>query len=420
MKHRLFVAALLSTLAVSCNGSSGDGSGGGASSGGGGSSVGLTTKTLEGLALDADAIVDLDATVDERFRAVFARYSAIELPQGRIHLLAQGGVPDAKLCRVREVLRQHVTDLPGGAAKDDVVQAMVDRGAVLGLFQDAAAADAADPDVAAVVTDLASSFVPLPATHVVLEGSAAYMQASPAPDLTFGATGLLVHRTGLAVARPAFAAELEALAAGAVSAGEFVPSAATPAGEEAAAFLAMVMDVHADVYGHDPFGDGSARVADASYAFGSRDALRAGAPAVAAWIEGFFGTDHTFQVDLPADFTGTFDGLRRGSTPYSARSQHLRTIRLTGSNSAEIFAAPFSSRLEGNAANNNFKGRAGDDVILGGDGFDTAVFNGPLADYDITILADRVIVEDVRGGHEHLDTLFGIERLQFSDQGINL
>lgn len=414
MQRRLFSAAFLSALAVSCGGSSGSGTAGGPTY------VGLTTATLDNLGLDEDGIVPLDVTVDERFRDVFDVYAPLELPQGRIHLLAQAGVEDAVIRRVQAILEQHLTDLPGGASKADVVQAMVNRGALLGLFLDDAATESSNPAVAAVATDLATSFVSLPANRVVLEGTEEYMQALPALDLTFGATAQLVHQAGISVARPALAAQLDSFAAAAISAGEFTPSASTVEGLETGAFLAMVMDVHAGVHGHDAGGDGIARAGDASYVFHSRNALAAGAPGVKTWLDDFFGEEHTFQVELPADFTGTFDGLRRSANPYTSRSQYLRKIRLTGTNTAEIFAAPGDTILEGNSGNNNFKGRAGDDVIRGGGGFDTAVFNGPMADYEIRFEGDAIIVDDVFGGHEGTDTVYDVDRLQFSDQGINL
>jgi hypothetical protein len=151
-----------------------------------------------------------------------------------------------------------------------------------------------------------------------------------------------------------------------------------------------------------------------------REDLAAALPQTDAWLNGFFASGHDFEAILPTSFTGNFDCLRRGSTPYSARSQHLRDIQMTGSNSGEIFAAPFDSKITGNSGNNNLKGRRGYDIVDGGDGFDTAVFSGPLADYTIEMLSDRIIVEDVFGGHEQTDTLFNIERLQFTDGGFNL
>ena len=66
------------------------------------------------------------------------------------------------------------------------------------------------------------------------------------------------------------------------------------------------------------------------------------------------------------------------------------------------------------------KAAQGTSHLIGGAGFDTAVFSGPMANYDITIQGSEIIVEDLLGGHDGRDTLEGIQRLQFTDQGINL
>ncbi len=422
MQRRLFTAALACFFAASCSSSSDAPAppGGPVTGGPGGGGPSLTTDSLDSLVLDADGIVDLTPDVIGEFRTVFDRYAAVELPQGRLHVLIQPGVPVAKVRRAREILRQHLTDLPGGSSKADVAQAMVDRSAVLGIFTDTAAVDMTNPDVEAVISGMSTSLVPLPASHIVIEGSAEYMQVAPDIDLTFGATAVLVQQAGLAVARPGFAGQIDDLAAAAVAAGQFTAPADLPAQAVPSAFLAMVMDVHSDVYAHDPNGDGTAAIAGASYDFHTREDLLSGDPALGTWINAFFSGDHTFEAELPADFTGNFDCLRRGANPYTARSQHLRSVRLTGTNAAEIFAAPFDVTLIGNDGNNNLKGRAGDDTLIGGLGFDTAVFSFPMANYEVRFEGDTVIVEDVFGGHEGTDTLQGMQRLQFSDQGINL
>lgn len=417
MQRRLFTAALVSLFAVSCTSSSDDSALAGGPGDGGRT---LGTGTLDNLVLDDDGIVDLTPDVLEEFRAVFERYAAVELPEGRVHLLIQAGVADTKVRRAREILRQHLTDLPGGTSKADVAQAMVDRSAVLAIFLDAAAIDLENPDVEAVLSGMSTSLVPLPATQIVLEGSSEYMRVAPDIDVTFGATAVLVQQAGLSIARPGFAGQISDLAAAAVSAGQFIVPDDLPAAAIPSAYLAMAMDVHSDVYAHDPNGDATAALAGASYDFHTREDLLAGDPALGTWITSFFSGDHTFRVELPLNFTGNFDGLRRSSSPYTARSQHLRNVRLTGSNTAEFFAAPFDVTLIGNDGNNNLKGRAGDDTLIGGLGFDTAVFSFPMENYEVRYEGDALIVEDVFGGHEGTDTLYGMERLQFSDQGTNL
>lgn len=425
----LFFAASLGLLSSACTSSSGvslssDGDGGGNAGGGGG---GASTETLDDIDLDDDAdgdrIVDLPDTADDLFGNVFDRYTAVETSAGRIHLLAQAGVSNAKVRRARAVLEQHLAPVAGsaqGANKDDVAAAMVANNAIAGLFTNVSAIDLNDADVVAYLAGTVASGVVMPATNIVLEGSAEYMAVLPDEDNTFGVMAALVHRAGLRTARSTYYAELDALAASAITDGDFEPRDGTPDSELTTGYLAVAMDVHSGVFGHDANGDGSASGATGSLLAIDRSDLAASLPATLDWLEDFFATGHNFEAILPESFSGNFDCLRRGSNPYTARSQHLRNVRLSGMNSGEIFAAPFDTILHGNDANNNLKGRAGFDTLYGGLGFDTAVFSGPQADYNIQMLADRIIVEDVLGGHEHTDTLFGIERLQFSDGGFNL
>ena len=53
------------------------------------------------------------------------------------------------------------------------------------------------------------------------------------------------------------------------------------------------------------------------------------------------------------------------------------------------------------------------------DAVDTAVFAGPAEDYTVLVTADSVTVED-NVGTDGTDTLIGIERLEFSDQTLEL
>lgn len=418
---RLAAASAAALLTVAC--SSGDDSRPGQ---GPGTEVGATTETLSALDLTGapNGLVPLDDTVDPVFTDLFARYGAIDVGGARVHILAQAGIPTEKILRARAILALTMEDLADsgreGSSKSDVAAEMANRGAILALVTDEAAAQSTAPEMAAFLGDFEGTAAVLPATRVVLEGSPEYLAAMPAPDHAFGAAAALVHRTGIDGARADEASELEAITAAAVSAGVFTPPADLPVDLEPAAYLALAMDVHAGVFGHDPDGDGIARAGGASATFIDRGTLRSVDPLLGEWIDQWFTEHHGYQVVLPEAFTGNFDGLRRWAKPYTARSQHLRWVELSGTNSGEIFAAPFDSVCVGNVGNNNIKGRAGDDEIDGGAGFDTAVFSGPRSNYVITYQGPTIIVEDVHGGHDGTDTLTGINRLQFTDGGFNL
>ncbi len=71
---------------------------------------------------------------------------------------------------------------------------------------------------------------------------------------------------------------------------------------------------------------------------------------------------------------------------------------------------------EGNAQDNVFAGGGGDDAIDGGDGWDTALFWGPRAQFEVAPSDDGFTVAD-RTGDWGTDSLAGIERLAFADGG---
>ena len=79
--------------------------------------------------------------------------------------------------------------------------------------------------------------------------------------------------------------------------------------------------------------------------------------------------------------------------------------------------------IYGGAGNDTLEGGPGDDVIDGGSGVDTAVFYGPSSNYSISIGGSNVIVTEITPNPdrpEGQDTLTNVEKLQFSDQTIDL
>ncbi|WP_406645684.1 CHRD domain-containing protein [Aliisedimentitalea scapharcae] len=84
-------------------------------------------------------------------------------------------------------------------------------------------------------------------------------------------------------------------------------------------------------------------------------------------------------------------------------------------NFVHILGSLFADDLTGDAQNNQLRGGTGNDVLDGGAGLDTALFSGLFADAEITFGAEQVIVSSVDG----VDTLTGIEQLQFDDQTVS-
>ena len=79
----------------------------------------------------------------------------------------------------------------------------------------------------------------------------------------------------------------------------------------------------------------------------------------------------------------------------------------------------FDDVLLGNALDNHLTGGTGNDWLDGGPGLDTAVFSGRRSDYEVSNSYGNAYVKG-RDGVAGLDTLVGIERLQFADQVVTL
>ncbi len=74
-----------------------------------------------------------------------------------------------------------------------------------------------------------------------------------------------------------------------------------------------------------------------------------------------------------------------------------------------------NDNITGNDLANDLTGMAGNDILIGGGGVDTALYLGNKSDYQITTLTSGVQVTGFNT-NEGVDTLLGIERLQFLDQ----
>ena len=78
-----------------------------------------------------------------------------------------------------------------------------------------------------------------------------------------------------------------------------------------------------------------------------------------------------------------------------------------------------ADKITGNASNNLFEGRGGNDVLDGGDGRDTAVWPGALSQYKLSNTQNAYTVEATTGT-EGKDQILNIERLKFQDQSLAL
>ena len=93
-------------------------------------------------------------------------------------------------------------------------------------------------------------------------------------------------------------------------------------------------------------------------------------------------------------------------------------LRGIGGNN-RLYGGPGDDRLEGGTGNDILEGGPGDDLLFGGGGYNTALFSGNQADYDIATDPDTGVttVTDTRDlpDNDGSDRLEGIQRLRFAD-----
>ena len=138
------------------------------------------------------------------------------------------------------------------------------------------------------------------------------------------------------------------------------------------------------------------------------------------------GTD---IIDLRKITTPTTVDLREGQSSSAGLIRHvgngsgvdaLRNIQIAfGTIIESVVCSAQTDQIIGNAANNAFQGRGGDDVLNGGDGRDTAIWSGSSDQYKISTTSQGFAVQSLKSA-EGTDQLQNIERLQFSDGAIAL
>ncbi len=131
-------------------------------------------------------------------------------------------------------------------------------------------------------------------------------------------------------------------------------------------------------------------------------------------------------------FGGTGDDLLVGDTgDDNLFGDTGNDTLLSGDGNDNLFGGNGNDNLLSGNGDDNLFGEEGDDTLFGGTGddnlfgdkgTDTAIYQGTMSEYFVDYLAggEILIVTDGVPGRDGTDTLFGVERLQFSDQTITL
>ncbi len=342
--------------------------------------------------------------------ARFDRYTKVVTPDGgSIHIVAQNQITTGQIVRARNVLEHYLRNLPGslyGADKSAVANKMAENNAILLLLngQD----DGSNP---------ASEMMgqPLYQNEIQVEGHSWYInQDYTHRDATFEEILHMVHDTGIGVdgagglpgALPDFQAEIRAAQENALAENLWGIGQADWIEELRAEnslsqeYLASVMDAYYGLWG--AWTESATHGMWGLYVAKTREEIPTEDPQGAALPSKFFHPYLTYDARIDADFEGVFSLRFTSDLPYTHHAQYLKDVTLTGSRDSGVRVNQLDNRITGNSGSN------------------TVVFSGDSSEYTVRRDGDEVVVTDNTSGRDGVNTLVGIEKLEFTDQTIDL
>jgi len=386
----------------------------------------IATACPDALAAGAAlGITPIPDDVPAAYGQIFCKYTEIIAPNGKpIRIFAEKEISNEQLVHARGVLAFFIEDVPGseyGADKSAIANRMADNEATLVMMKGHDGEfDRYDSDAWEEIDGQA-----LYEDETVATGSDWYVNNvyEGHRDASFEEILHLVHDNGIGIdvewmpegAAPEYQAHIrEAMDNALYDEGLWAQGERTAdwieelreEGSLTQEYLASVIDAYYGLWGaftERPGGMWGIYVAKTREEIAEKD------PRGYALMEMFFNPYVTYEARVDGGFEGTFMMSFDPETPYTHKSQYLVNVTLTGEN---------DSGLSGNDQDNRLRGNTGDNALDGRDGIDTARFTGPRDEYQISREGNTVTVEDSVAGRDGIDTLTGIEQLEFSDSSV--
>jgi len=370
-------------------------------------------------------ITPIPDDVPGAYGEVFCKYTEIVAPNGKpIRIFAEKEISNEQLVHARGVLGFFIEDVPGseyGADKSAIANKMADNNATLIMMKGHDGEfDRYDSDVWREIDGQA-----LYEDETVTTGSDWYVNNvyEGHRDASFEEILHLVHDYGIGVdvewapegAAPEYQAQIrEALDNALYDEGLWAQDERfadwveeiREEGSLTQEYLASVIDSYYGLWGaftERPGGMWGGYIAKTREEIAEKD------PRGYALMEMFFNPYVSYEARVDSGFEGTFFMSFDPEVPYAHKSQYLVNVMLTGER---------DSALSGNDQDNRLSGNAGDNYLDGGAGIDTVRFTGPRDEYEVRRDGNTLIVEDSVPGRDGIDTLAGIERLEFSDSTV--
>jgi len=360
-------------------------------------------------------ITSVPASLGSSYTSNFVSYTSVTTPnEGSIHIVAQNLITNEQIVRCRGILEHYLKNYPGstyGANKSDVANKMADNGAILTLLngQD----DGNNP----VQVD----GQPLYQNEIQVEGHAWYTnQNYDYRDAAYEEILHLVHDYGIGVdgsnSNPGgasqFQSEIRAAQQNAltnnlwgIGSADWITELTTE-NSLSQEYLASLIDSYYGLWGawsdtNEPIsathGMWGLYVAKTRAEITTEDIMGQG-----LLNNKYFHPYITYNARIDSNFTGTFSLKYDVNIKYSNHSRYLKDITLLGSNDTNVRVNELDNNITGNEAIN------------------TIFFDGSYSEYTVSTTSEVTTVTDNISNRNGVNSLKKVEKLQFSDQTIDL
>jgi len=364
-------------------------------------------------------VVPLPEDLGKTLNGLFSKYTKVLAPNGKpIHIFGQSGVSDLQVARAREILKYHLTDVPGtqyGEDKAAVANRMGDVRATLCYTDSQLKAFA----LYEIIDETKLATQDLYATESPVEGSYEYINNKGKPgerftrDASYEEIFHLVHGKGMEQVIPAYHKEIAEAEKIAVKEKRYFYGRLAPH-----EYIITGFDLYFGLWDHDPQGNGKSFGDE--YPFHTKVEMKEGDPLLYDLVEKWWPKYLTYNAYIDPSFEGTFSTILDKENEYTFKSQYLVNITLTGTKNTNVLGNSQNNKLTGNEGDNILTGGKGNDTLNGGEGTDTAVFSGDYSEYKVEKTKNKYTVTDSVEGRDGKDELTNIEVLQFKDKKIKL
>ncbi|MFL2628360.1 MAG: hypothetical protein ACJ0OQ_01170 [Candidatus Marisimplicoccus sp.] len=353
----------------------------------------------------------IPSSLGKEYSANFNRYTKVVTPNGgKIHIVAQSNLTNEQIFRARSTLEHFLQNYPGskyGNNKSVLANKMAENGAILTLLngQD----DGNNP--------IEVNGQALFENEIQVEGHPWYINQdyNNHRDATYEEILHLVHDYGIGIdghnsfpgAIPKYQSEIREAQKNALSNNLWGIGAdrwineLTDENSLTQEYLAALIDSYYGLWGAwtDSYSHGMWGI----YVAKTRKEIFLEDPIGGEIMNNkFFHPYLTYNARIDPSFNGTFSLRFDSSKPYTNHSQYLKDITLLGNNDISVHI---------NQLDNN---------IIGNNGINSVILNGDSSEYIIDISENRTSVIDKVTNRDGINILYGIEKLKFTDQIIEV